>query len=303
MSSYFVNSFSGRYPNGPDYQLLNYGASSGAMNGGTYRDSSSANMHHATGSYGYSYNGMDLTVPNRGGGSTDAGNPGGHFGGGSVVGDSRGFSSPIPERSFRQPSSCSLASAAESLLSPGGGDSKLGAQSSSPCSEQHGSGNLSSPSLSSSSSSSGGGGGGGTQRFTELDEAASPETEELQHNRAAGHGSNPVTRAMHPQPGQKQEGGPPGSTPCNTTISEAQAPQIFPWMRKLHISHGTGSSGLYTLLPLRNSMNVRYDGTRRKTGTDCLYPLPDARIGEGVPLQPVPHAAAADRDRARALPD
>uniref|UniRef100_A0A3B4Z835 Homeobox protein Hox-B5a-like n=1 Tax=Stegastes partitus TaxID=144197 RepID=A0A3B4Z835_9TELE len=196
MSSYFVNSFSGRYPNGPDYQLLNYGASSGAMNGGTYRDSSSATMHHATGSYGYSYNGMDLTVTNRGGGSSGAANTGGHFGGGSVVGDSRGFGSPAAERGFRQPSSCSLASAADSLLSPGSESTKLGVQSSSPRSDQPGSGNLSSPNLSSASS----GGGGTAQRYTELDDATG-----------------------HP---------------------DAQTPQIFPWMRKLHISHDmTGPDG------------------------------------------------------------
>ncbi|XP_071370771.1 homeobox protein Hox-B5a-like [Centroberyx affinis] len=237
MSSYFVNSFSGRYPNGPDYQLLNYGASSGAMNGGTYRDSSSATMHHATGSYGYSYNGMDLTVSNRGGGSNNTAATGGHYGGGSVVGDSRGFGSPTPERSFRQPASCSLASAADSLLSPGGGDSSLGAKSSSPRSEQPGSGNLSSPNLSS---------GGTAQHFSELDDASS-ETEELQHNRAAGNGSNPAPRTGHPQPGQKQEGGSAGSaasTAGNTAGSDAQTPQIFPWMRKLHISHDlTGPDG------------------------------------------------------------
>ncbi|XP_060882352.1 homeobox protein Hox-B5a isoform X1 [Labrus mixtus] len=235
MSSYFVNSFSGRYPNGPDYQLLNYGASSGAMNGGTYRDSSSATMHHATGSYGYSYNGMDLTVTNRGGGSSGGANTGGHFGGGSVVGDSLGFGSSAPERSFRQPSSCSLASAADSLLLPGSEDSKLGGQNSSPRSEQPGSANLSSPNLSSASSS--GGGGGSTRRFTELDDA-SPEPEELQHNRDTGHGSNQPPRSR-----QKQEGGPAGAGAGSTAGSEA-SPQIFPWMRKLHINHDmTGPDG------------------------------------------------------------
>ncbi|KAM6914020.1 homeobox protein Hox-B5a [Lycodopsis pacificus] len=235
MSSYFVNSFSGRYPNGPDYQLLNYGAGSGAMNGGTYRDSSSANMHHATGSFGYSYNGMDLTVSNRGGGSGGgAANTGGHFGG-SVVGDSRGFGSPAPETGFRQTSSCSLASAADSLLSAGSGDAKLGARSSSPRSEQPGGGNLSSPNLSSTSSSGCGGGGSTAQRFTELDDA-SPDTEELQHN--------PPLRTGHPQRGQRQEGGPVGSATGGTTGSDAQPPQIFPWMRKLHISHDmTGPDG------------------------------------------------------------
>ncbi|XP_033944372.1 homeobox protein Hox-B5a [Pseudochaenichthys georgianus] len=227
MSSYFVNSFSGRYPNGPDYQLLNYGAGSGAMNGGTYRDSSSANMHHAPGSYGYSYNGMDLTVTNRGGGSSGgSASTGGHFG------DSRGFGSPAPETGFRQQSSCSLASAGESLLSPGSGDNKLGARSSSPRSEQPGSGILSSPNLSSTSSSSGGGGGGGTaQQFTELDDGS--ETDELQ----PGHGNPP------PRSGQRQEGGPGGAAAGSTAGSEAP-PQIFPWMRKLHINHDmTGPDG------------------------------------------------------------
>ncbi|XP_034046791.1 homeobox protein Hox-B5a-like [Thalassophryne amazonica] len=228
MSSYFVNSFSGRYPNGPDYQLLNYGAGSGAMNAGTYRDSSSGTMHHATGSYGYSYNGMDLTVASRGGGGNSGGSTGG---GGGHFGDSRAFQA---DRSFRATSSCSLASAADSLLSPGSGDSKLGAQSSSPCSEQPGS--LSSPNLSSSSSSSSAGGGGTAQRFTELDDAASPETEDLRHSRAG----NPPTRTV-----QKQEGGPAASGAAgSTTGGEAQTPQIFPWMRKLHISHDmTGPDG------------------------------------------------------------
>ncbi|XP_037332093.2 homeobox protein Hox-B5a-like [Pungitius pungitius] len=229
MSSYFVNSFSGRYPNGPDYQLLNYGASSGAMNGGTYRDSSSANMHHATGSYGYSYNGMDLTVSNRGGGS-GATNTGGHFGGGSIIGDSPGFGSPTPETGFRQTSSCSLASSADSMLSPGSGDAKLGARTSSPGTEQPGSGNLSSPNLSSTSSSSGGGGGGGSgaQHFTELDDA-STDTEELQHK--------PPLRTGHPQRVQRREGGPAGSATGGTAGGDTRPPQIFPWMRKLHISH------------------------------------------------------------------
>ncbi|XP_029944690.1 homeobox protein Hox-B5a [Salarias fasciatus] len=249
MSSYFVNSFSGRYPNGPDYQLLNYGASSGAMNGGTYRDSSSATMHHATGSYGYGYNGMDLSVTNRGGGSSSGGpaGTGGHFGGASIVGDSRSFGSPAPDRGFRQASSCSLASAADSLLSASSESIKLGAQSSSPRSEQQGSGNLSSPNLSSSSASSSGGGGGGTaQRFTELDDA-SPEPEELQahHNRDGGHSGSLPPRTGHPQPGQKQEGGPTGAAAAaGSAAGDAQTPQIFPWMRKLHISHDmTGPDG------------------------------------------------------------
>lgn len=228
MSSYFVNSFSGRYPNGPDYQLLNYGASSGAVTGGAFRDSSSATMHPATGSYGgFSYGGMDLSVSNRGGGG---GGGRGHFAGGSAAGLSRGFSSPGPERSFRQTSSCSLGSAADSLLSPGCGDNKLGTPTSPPRSEQPGSANLSSPNLSTSSTSSSGG-GCAANRFMELD-AASPEPEELQSSRTG-----------HPS---QQECGPAGAAAASSA-SDAQSPQIFPWMRKLHISHGTSSSCAFSL--------------------------------------------------------
>ncbi|KAJ3600593.1 hypothetical protein NHX12_031573 [Muraenolepis orangiensis] len=252
MSSYFVNSFSGRYPNGPDYQLLNYGTNSGAMNGGPYRDSSAATMHHATGSYGYGYNGIDLTVNNRGAGNTNvAAAAGGHFGAGnSVVGDSRGFGSPTPERNFRQSTSCSLVSAAESsLLSPGGGDPSLlqqGVKSSSPRSEQPGSGTLGSPPNLSSP-----GANNIAQRFSELDDAASSETEDAQQNRAGGNGGNPASiRTVHAQAGHKHEGVSAGSAAAaaanitGMTGNDAQSPQIFPWMRKLHISHdSTGPDG------------------------------------------------------------
>uniref|UniRef100_A0AAZ3QJ97 Homeobox domain-containing protein n=1 Tax=Oncorhynchus tshawytscha TaxID=74940 RepID=A0AAZ3QJ97_ONCTS len=189
MSSYFVNSFSGRYPNGPDYQLLNYGTSSSAMNA-SYRDSST--MH--SGSYGYNYNGMDLTV-NR---SSNTG----HFG---AVGDnSRGFQSPAPETRFRQPSSCSLASP-EPL----------------PCSNSESLGPKCSSNLTN------------TTHFTEIDEvSASSETEEGTHRASA----NPAARTQ-----QKQES---TATSTTTASSDGQAPQIFPWMRKLHISHDmTGPDG------------------------------------------------------------
>uniref|UniRef100_A0A3B3UK66 Homeobox B5 n=1 Tax=Poecilia latipinna TaxID=48699 RepID=A0A3B3UK66_9TELE len=217
MSSYFVNSFSGRYPNGPDYQLLNYGASNSAMNSGTYRDSSSATMHHATGSYGYSYNGMDLTVTSRGGGGSRAANTGEHFGGGSAVDDSRGFG-------FRQPVSCSLASPGNSLLAGGRENSKLGTQRSSP--------NLSSSTMA----------GGAARRFTEIEDA-SPDSEDLLLPREASHGNNPRPQTGHSQSIQKQEGSPAGSA-AGSMGSDAQSPQIFPWMRKLHISHDmTGPDG------------------------------------------------------------
>lgn len=195
MSSYFVNSFSGRYPNGPDYQLLNYGTSSSAMNA-SYRDSGT--MH--SGSYGYNYNGMDLSV-NR---STSTG----HFG---AVGDnSRVFQSPAPETRFRQPSSCSLASP-EPL--PCSNSESLGPKGSSPPSDQ--------------STTTAGNNLTNNTHFTEIDEAsASSETEEASHR---ANNSAPRTQ-------QKQE---TTATSTTSATSDGQAPQIFPWMRKLHISHGT----------------------------------------------------------------
>lgn len=226
----FVNSFSGRYPNGPDYQLLNYGASSGAMNSGTYRDSSSATMHHEIGSYGYSYNGMDLTVTSRGGEGSRAANTGGHFRGTSDVDGSRGFG-------CRQSVSCSLASPGHSLLTCSRQNNKQGTQKSVSPSEQPGSSNLSSPKLSSTSAVV----GGVAQRFTEIEDI-STDTDDRLHSSEAGPGSNPRPNTGHSQAVQKQEGGPAGS--AAGIGSDAQPPQIFPWMRKLHISHDmTGPDG------------------------------------------------------------
>ncbi|XP_005301952.1 homeobox protein Hox-B5 [Malaclemys terrapin pileata] len=190
MSSYFVNSFSGRYPNGPDYQLLNYGTSS-SMNG-SYRDSST--MHSS--SYGYNYNGMDLSI-NR---STSSS----HFG--AVGESSRSFPSPAQESRFRQASSCSLSSP-ESL----------------PCSnsDNHGGKPAPSPSDQATSAST-------NTNFTEIDEtSASSGTEEgTQIN------SSNIPRAQAE----------PVAT--STAATEGQTPQIFPWMRKLHISHDmTGPDG------------------------------------------------------------
>uniref|UniRef100_U3KEB8 Uncharacterized protein n=1 Tax=Ficedula albicollis TaxID=59894 RepID=U3KEB8_FICAL len=170
MSSYFVNSFSGRYPNGPDYQLLNYGTGS-SMNG-SYRDSST--MHSS--SYGYNYNGMDLSI-NRSASST-------HFG--AVGESSRGFPSPAQESRFRQASSCSL-SPPDSL----------------PCSnsESHGGKPAPSPSEAAPTSASSGADEG----------TAVPRAQ-----------AEPIA--------------------SSAAAPEGQAPQIFPWMRKLHISHGTATS-------------------------------------------------------------
>ena len=192
MSSYFVNSFSGRYPNGPDYQLLNYG--SGSSLSGSYRDP--AAMH--TGSYGYNYNGMDLSV-NRSSASSS------HFG--AVGESSRAFPAPAQEPRFRQAaSSCSLSSP-ESLPCTNG--------------DSHGAKpSASSPSDQATPASS-------SANFTEIDEAsASSEPEE-----AASQLSSPSLARAQPEP-----------MATSTAAPEGQTPQIFPWMRKLHISHGNSRS-------------------------------------------------------------
>ncbi|XP_074834842.1 homeobox protein Hox-B5 [Carettochelys insculpta] len=192
MSSYFVNSFSGRYANGPDYQLLNYGTSS-SMNG-SYRDSST--MHPS--SYGYNYNGMDLSI-NRSASS-------GHFG--AVGENSRTFPAPPAQESrFRQASSCSLSSP-ESL----------------PCSNSDSHGGKSAPSPSDQATPA-----STDTNFTEIDEtSASSGTEE-------GHQINSSSSAARAQTE-------PVAT--STAAAEGHTPQIFPWMRKLHISHDmTGPDG------------------------------------------------------------
>ncbi|XP_061702250.1 homeobox protein Hox-B5a-like [Syngnathoides biaculeatus] len=221
MSSYFVNSFSGRYSNSPDNQLLNYAPGSGALYVGVYEDSSTAAMHHATGSYGHGSNGMDLSVPNRGGVNTNDSNTEGHFGGYSVVGDSRNFRSVDSEGSFRQSSNGSIAPVR---------DSKQISPSSSPSSEQPGSGLFSSLNLTPTTS-----GGGATPRFADLNENSPEADEREQDTRDSGD--------RRTQPAQKHERGQAAnSNPGCTTGS--QSPQIFPWMRKLHISHDmTGPDG------------------------------------------------------------
>ena len=47
-----------------------------------------------------------------------------------------------------------------------------------------------------------------------------------------------------------------------------------------------------------------YRGKRASTpGPADLHPLPDLRVGEGVPHEPLPHPEAADRDGTPALSD
>ncbi|KAF5915923.1 hypothetical protein HPG69_002996 [Diceros bicornis minor] len=155
-------------------------------------------MH--TGSYGYNYNGMDLSV-NRSSASSS------HFG--AVGESSRAFPAPAQEPRFRQAaSSCSLSSP-ESLPCTNG--------------DSHGAKpSASSPSDQATPASS-------SANFTEIDEAsASSEPEE-----AASQLSSPSLARAQPEP-----------MATSTAAPEGQTPQIFPWMRKLHISHDmTGPDG------------------------------------------------------------
>ncbi|XP_061838464.1 homeobox protein Hox-A5a [Nerophis lumbriciformis] len=174
MSSYFVNSFCGRYPNGADFHVHNYGEQSSAEE--QYRDS--AAMH--SGRYGYGYNGMDLTVGR-------AGNE--HFVGGERT--AAAFSPPPVEPGrYTHSSGASTGGASSPPADP------LPVPSSTQATEPRSRGVKNS--LPSPCSSSG-----------------------LMHGAPKGDEEKPAGSA-------------PG-TPQN--VSDTAQPQIYPWMRKLHISH------------------------------------------------------------------
>ncbi|KAM9296500.1 homeobox protein Hox-B5 [Gastrophryne carolinensis] len=178
MSSYFVNSFSGRYSNGPDYPVLNYGGGAGgSVSGSSYRESGGGGLQQHPASYSYSYSGMDLSVTRAPAASNSGNSSGNSYG----------------ESCYRAAPSCPLSSPeAKSEQLP------------------------SDPATSSSSSHS--------SHYTEVEEtSASSDPEEATPRGARAQADN---------------------SPPATTTSDGQAPQIFPWMRKLHISHDmTGPDG------------------------------------------------------------
>ncbi|KAG9473999.1 homeobox protein Hox-B5 [Eleutherodactylus coqui] len=191
MSSYFVNSFSGRYSNGPDYHVLNYGTGSSNVNG-SYREAGS--MHPTSyGAYN-NYNGMDLSVSSRGSATSNSssGDSSHHYG------DSAG-GFPAQGSRFGAASSCPLSSSE---------------------SQSHGGKSEQVPPDPTTSSSS---------HFTEVEEnSASSDPDEA----TPRGGCSSAARAQ-------QESSPPGAT-----TADGQSPQIFPWMRKLHINHDmTGPDG------------------------------------------------------------
>ncbi|XP_007898685.1 homeobox protein Hox-A5 [Callorhinchus milii] len=198
MSSYFVNSFCGRYPNGPDYQLHNYGDHSSVNE--QYRDS--ATMHSSR--YGYGYNGMDLSI------SRSASNH---------------FNANERSRSYSAAAATTAAATAAAAAGTGAADTRYNQPATStqspspdplPCSavvtppasdNNHGIKNsIASPTTSSNSSSS------------------------SSHISRDGVGTSPGTEDDTPASSD-----PPSSQNGQSTAQ--QQPQIYPWMRKLHISH------------------------------------------------------------------
>jgi len=195
MSSYFVNSFCGRYPNGADFQLHNYGDHDTTNE--QYRDSTAVHSSR----YGYGYNGMDLTV--------------GRTGTGHFVGNERtqGYS---PSHSAEITPSVDPVRYAQSSNS-------TGTSSLSPPPE---------PLPCSSVATS------------------SPVTETQSQHRAVKNSlttpcsnSNGGTLLLSRDCVSKalplEEEKPTGSAPTTPqNVTDSTQPQIYPWMRKLHINHG-----------------------------------------------------------------
>uniref|UniRef100_A0AAQ4QIT1 Homeobox domain-containing protein n=1 Tax=Gasterosteus aculeatus aculeatus TaxID=481459 RepID=A0AAQ4QIT1_GASAC len=174
MSSYFVNSFSGRYPNGSDYQLLNYGT-----NGACERL-----LQRPWHSYGV--------------------NP--------------------PDARYRQTPNCSLASP-DPVPPSCATASREPLEIKSP-----------SPPCDRSSTASGNNLNKNNNNNGE-DPSVNSETEEGAHGSG---GSGSATRAQQ----QQQHHQDPNATSSTPSSNDCQSPQIFPWMRKLHISHDmTGPDG------------------------------------------------------------
>lgn len=207
MSSYFVNSFCGRYPNGADFQLHNYGDHGAADE--QYRDSAAVHAAAAAaaangryGGYG-GYNGVDLTVGRAGAGHFVAGErPSGYSPSHSTAAPS------VEPLRYGQTTAGSLSPPPEPLPC-----SSVASASPAPETPAHQHRALKNSVSSSSCSGSGGGGGGGG---------------------ALMHGRDCVSKAS-PMEDEKPAGSAP-TTPQNS--GDSAQPQIYPWMRKLHINHG-----------------------------------------------------------------
>ncbi|XP_053718197.1 homeobox protein Hox-A5a [Synchiropus splendidus] len=186
MSSYFVNSFCGRYPNGADFQLHNYGEHSSANE--QYRDATAVH----SGRFGYGYNGVDLTVGRSGGG---------HFERGYSPSHSAAATPAVDPSRYAQSTHTSSSSSAASSLSP----------EPMPCSS------------------------------VAAQVGESTQQQQQQQHRGVK-ASIPAPTCATPCPSREcgsksvEEEKASGSEPT-TPQNDSTQPQIYPWMRKLHISH------------------------------------------------------------------
>ncbi|XP_078520508.1 homeobox protein Hox-A5 [Lissotriton helveticus] len=212
MSSYFVNSFCGRYSNGQDYQIHNYGDPGSVSE--PYREP--AGMHSSR--YGYGYNGMDLSV------GRAASN---HFG--------------ASERARNYPpSNASSAAAAESRYSQPSATSSPAPPDPLPCSASAAVAGATSPAAATTESHPGLGVVGKTALVNSAgstSHSSSTHSSSSTHINSSRDGMGASSGAEEdPAAGGEQAGSQHGQSPGSAAASAAQ-PQIYPWMRKLHISH------------------------------------------------------------------
>nr|XP_032801543.1 homeobox protein Hox-A5-like [Petromyzon marinus] len=230
MSSYFVNSFAARYQNGPDYQVPGYG-NAGAVSE-SYRES--AAMHSPR--YAYGYSGVDLSLRRS---SVE------HCSGGGGPETSRSFpqaNSSRLEHSLgvshaAEPPACSALCPSPSA--PGTNASKRNGAISSSSDGAKAEAGLASPQYA-------------TSQGAEQD-GSSPAMhaeEEGQAGGTAGAQTGQQQQQQQQQPQQQPQPPPPPSQASGKQSQAAQSqnsqaqqqPQIYPWMRKLHLNHD-GMSG------------------------------------------------------------
>nr|XP_020636260.1 homeobox protein Hox-A5 [Pogona vitticeps] len=226
MSSYFVNSFCGRYPNGPDYPLHNYGDPSSVSE--QFRES--AAMHSGRYGGGYGYNGMDLSV-----GRSSASS---HFAAGGPTERARGSypanaTSGTPEARYASRAAAATATAhspppdplpcaAVATTSPVSGDAPHG-----------GGGGVKNSSANSTSTSSTSSGATGSTTTTTGSSSSSSNNTGNTHLGREGLSASPGTEDDPPASGEQVNSQQNGQS----TAPQPPQPQIYPWMRKLHISH------------------------------------------------------------------
>ncbi|XP_058036958.1 homeobox protein Hox-A5 isoform X1 [Ahaetulla prasina] len=215
MSSYFVNSFCGRYPNGPEYPLHNYGDPSAVSE--QFRES--ASMH--SGRYGgYGYNGMDLSV---------ARSASSHFAPGGATERARGGSYPSSANTNASAATpdARYANRAAAAHSPPPESLPCAAVAASPVSgdAHHGGGKTSTVNSTTSTSSTSSGTGSASSNGN-----ASTSTSHLGRE---GLNTSPVAQEDPPANNEQAT----SQQNDQNTAQQAPQPQIYPWMRKLHISH------------------------------------------------------------------